>query len=163
MSTYYSTRVSMEYYKHVRRLLEASPGDSLIDIGCADTPVATWGDFEERFALNRDFLPELPGVTGIHADFMAHPLDGPYDTVTCLQVLERIPDPEPFAKKLLSITGRRLIVSVPWGWPEGACKHHCQDPVDDSKMLAWFGKEPVHKAVLVDSGMARAVWVFKGN
>jgi 2-polyprenyl-3-methyl-5-hydroxy-6-metoxy-1,4-benzoquinol methylase len=61
--------------------------------------------------------------------------------VTCFQVLEHVPDPAAFARKLKEL-GRVLIVSVPYKWEKGKCKSHLHDPVDEAKMLAWFEREP---------------------
>ena len=32
--------------------------------------------------------------------------------------------------------------------PEGACRHHCQDPVDEAKLAGWFGREPNYRIVV---------------
>jgi hypothetical protein len=94
-----------------------------------------------------------PTVRGIHADFFTYAPEREYDVVLCLQVLEHLNDPASFARKLFS-TGRNVVISVPFLWPEGACQYHCQDPVDHDKVRSWTGREPTY-SVVINEGPAR--------
>ena len=78
----------------------------------------------------------------INAEFLTWEPDRQYDLVLCLQVLEHIPDPTPFARKLFAC-GRVVVVSVPHRWPEGSCGEHVHDPVDEGKLREWSGREPM--------------------
>ena len=50
--SYWASRSGFPYYALVRRVLEAlGPQDSLLDVGPADTPCATWGDFQRRYTI----------------------------------------------------------------------------------------------------------------
>jgi len=87
----------------------------------------------------------LDGVRVVNADFLTWEPDRQYDLVLCLrtlQVLEHIPDPTAFARKLFEC-GRVVIVSVPYRWEAGACGEHIHDPVDERKLREWTGREPV--------------------
>jgi 2-polyprenyl-3-methyl-5-hydroxy-6-metoxy-1,4-benzoquinol methylase len=74
-------------------------------------------------------------------DFLAYQPNEQFDLVTCFQVMEHVPDAVSFARKILEI-GQVAVVSVPYKWDKGKCKPHIHDPVDERKMLAWFGREP---------------------
>ena len=70
--------------------------------------------------------------------------DNCFDLGLCLQVLEHVADARGFAAKLLS-TCKRVIVSVPYKWEvnENTMEiGHIHDPVDEKKMLLWFGRSP---------------------
>jgi hypothetical protein len=115
---------------------------SLIDVGSAGCPYLDWFEFiPERTSLDLRKPYQAEGVVSIKGDFLAWEPPGRYDLVTCLQVLEHVPDAAGFAQKLLSI-GDVVIVSVPYKWPAGRSKHHVHDPVDEAKMQSWFGRAP---------------------
>jgi hypothetical protein len=65
----------------------------------------------------------------------------------CLQVLEHVEDVEVFAKKLLSLANH-VVISVPYMWPAESCDHHCNDPVSDDKLEAWFGMAPTSSSIV---------------
>ena len=100
-------------------------------------------------------------VETVVADFRDFEPEGPFDLVLCLQVLEHLARPEPFARKLLQ-TGRTVIISVPHSWPAGGVESHLQDPVDEAKLRLWTGAEPVETSV-VDDGKQRLVAVYRAQ
>jgi hypothetical protein len=99
-----------------------------------------------------------PGVETVVADFYDYDPDGLFDLVLCLQVLEHLPRPRPFAHKLLRI-GRTVIISVPYRWPAHEHGSHLHDPVDEAKLRRWTGAEPVETSI-VDDGKQRLVAVY---
>ena len=64
-----------------------------------------------------------------------------------MQVLEHVPEPEPFARRLLEI-GDLLLVSVPYKWPKGSVKSHIHDPVDLGAVTRWFGRAPNYNLIV---------------
>jgi hypothetical protein len=66
-------------------------------------------------------------VASITADVMAFEAAAMFDLVLCLQVVEHVPDPAAFIRKLLR-TGRVLILSVPHNWAAGRAPGHRHDP-----------------------------------
>lgn len=162
---YWEARKNYRYYARVRAVLdELSPALSLLDVGSGPTPIATWGEFQERFSVDvRN--DRAPGENVIHSvcdwlDFdAAH-----YSVVTCLQCLEHIPDETvvPFARKLLR-HGDTVIVSVPYMWRKGLCKGHLQDPVSLKKVTGWIGREPDHWEKVEDGGNCRLICVYKAG
>jgi len=143
--SYYASRKDEQYYRVVRRWLEQlSPESSLLDVGCLDTPVATWGTFATRYTVDPRPRPPLPHVTAIanHWPAAAANLPQPIAVVTCLQVLEHVADPHAFAAELFAAATTAVIISVPYRWAAGACKYHLHDPIDLAKLQRWTDRGP---------------------
>ena len=124
---------------------------SVIDVGSNRTPTLEWHRATAIRLVSVDLRRpyEATGVESITSDFFAYDPGVPFDLVTCFQVLEHIPDPTPFARKLLEV-GRTCIVSVPFKWEKGKCKGHIHDPVDAEKMLGWFGRKPKYQYIATE-------------
>jgi len=110
-----------------------------VGLGCR---YLEWFDGFERTCVE---LPTkgctLDGVSVIHEDFGNWQTDRRYDLVLCLQLLEHIDDPAAFVRKLFECAPT-AIISVPYRWPATACSEHVHDPVDETKLKAWTGREP---------------------
>ena len=163
-NTYWEGRKELQYYRTVREFAaKYSPdGKTLLDVGGGvglGCRYLEWYDeFEERTSVETPTKGcTLDGVRVIHSDFMDWLPDQKYDLVLCLQVLEHIPDPTAFARKLFEC-GNVVIVSVPYCWKAGVCTSHIHDPVDESKLLKWLGRESIEMQV-IDS---RLVAVLQG-
>ena len=139
---YWNQRKDLPYYKRVLELAKkyVPDGYSVIDVGSHDCRYIEWFDwFKRRTVLDiLEHKVEIPGMEYVQTDFMKYRITG-FDLVLCLQVLEHIPDAEKFAKKLLE-TGNTVIASVPYKWDPKIEPEHVHDPVDEEKLLAWFGK-----------------------
>jgi Methyltransferase domain len=160
---YWDARREHRYYREVVRLArEHVPwGGRALDVGAHEVELLGELDwFEERLALDTRYVMPKRGVRAMVTDFMEFEPDGPFDLVLCLQVLEHLAEPEPFARKLLR-TGRTVIVSVPFRWPAGAHPPHLQDPVDEAKLRDWTGGEPLD-STLVEDGRERLIAVYRG-
>ena len=64
-----------------------------------------------------------------------------------MQVLEHVPEPAPFARRLMEL-GRIVLISVPYKWPKGSNKDHVNDPVDLAAVTDWFGGRPNYHLVV---------------
>jgi len=142
---YWDRRRDMIYYEYLRRMVArfGAEARSLIDVGSHQTPLAEEFDWiPERVALDIRAPYSSPAVTGIRADFLSFEPGRRYDFALCSQVLEQVPEPEAFARKLLGIADR-VLVSVHDRWParRGGPGH---DPVDKAKLAEWFGRAPDH-------------------
>ena len=147
---YWTRRSEMMYYRYVLEIAGelAKDATSLIDVGSHSTSIAEkfpW--IRDRVALDLRKPYSSPTVRGVQADFLAYEPEKRFDFALCLQVLEHVPPVEEFAKKLLRVADR-VLVSVPYKWPEGGCKYHCQDPVNEQKLAAWFGRTPDYTIVV---------------
>lgn len=149
-SGYWTHRQDMMYYKYVMAIAGKLTlrSRSLIDVGSHQTGMSEafpW--IPERVALDIRRPYSSATVTGIQADFLTFEPGRRYDFALCLQVLEHVPEAERFARKLLTVA-ERVLVSVPYKWPAGACDRHCQDPVDEAKLAGWFGRDPTYQIVV---------------
>jgi hypothetical protein len=164
LTIYWGQRRHFQYYTEVARLARAyvPAGGSALDVGAADTDLLQRLDwFARRVALDRRPARPHPGVERVVSDFMEYRPPGPFDLVLCLQVLEHLNQPDPFTRKLL-LTGRLVIVSVPYLWPAGLYPNHVQDPVDEAKLRSWAGRAPVETSI-VRNGRDRLIAVFQGT
>lgn len=159
--SYWPRRSGLPYYAAVLRLLRAfGPRESILDVGCFDTPCATWGSFTRRYTIDPRARPALPGVLPIVGSWpdarTLVPL--PVSVVLCLQTLEHVSDPAAFARELFAAADVAVIISVPWCWPAGATASHIHDPVDAAKLRQWTGREP--DELVVSGKPERAVMVY---
>ena len=130
-----------QYFRYMIRCLGPQAG-SIVDVGSGNMPYLEWFDWiPERVSIDINVPYSSDAVRGIRGDIFKLSFERPFDICTCLQVLEHISDPAPFARRLLEL-GRIVLVSVPYCWPKGTTKWHVQDPVDLEKLSGWFGRPP---------------------
>ncbi|MBD2845925.1 hypothetical protein IDH44_12040 [Paenibacillus sp. IB182496] len=149
-SSYWDERINLIYYEYVRILVRGLAHDSksLIDVGSNETPLIEEFDWiPTRNSLDIEKPYSSDNVLGIKADFFDFKPQTKYDFLTCLQVLEHVPDPTRFAHKLLE-TSDRVLVSLPYKWKENSCKEHLHDPVDLEKIVNWFGRKPTYYVIV---------------
>lgn len=162
---YWLPRADYNYYKKVREYIDKfGPGESILDVGGADTPIAAWGNFDNRVNVTKGAVyNRLPNVEYHIKDFLEYDPESRFDLVTCLQVLEHLGDETviKFVAKLLTHTKKSLIVSVPHLWDEEANNSHVQDPIDIEKLVDWFKREPdKFEIVSEEKGIQRIVAQF---
>ncbi len=161
--TYWEGRKDFRYFAEVTRMARAyaAAAETVLDVGPHQTTFVTqlsW--IRHKTAIDLHNRPKMRGVQGIRGDFMEFEPPQRFDLVICLQVMEHLVEPAPFARKLLR-DGHRVIVSVPYRWPKGQCKYHPQDPVDEDKIKAWMGRDWLEHAIVEDAGMRRMVAVYE--
>jgi hypothetical protein len=169
--TYWKTRENARYLRAVRalvdRLIAKGRVRSILDVGSNGCAYLDWfPSVSRRISLDLVNPYSSDGVEAIKADFLTYEPAQPFDLVLCLQVLEHIPEAAQFAQRLLTVTGRRLVVSVPHKWPAGRSEWHVHDPVDEAKMLSWFGREPDYHSVVLEKiwfGKARLVCCYDND
>ena len=159
------------YYVLVRAWLESLSAQhvtvrdsSVLDVGCLDTPTATWGWFGRRYTVDVAHDPRLPGVQSFIDDFMTWEPPHHMTVVTCLQVLEHLPNGvvHDFAYKLRH-TANYTIVSVPFLWKKGFEPSHTQDPIDLAKISDIMQGEPTEHAIIKDTKHLRLVGLWQNN
>lgn len=159
MSYYQSRKQSHTYYDLVRHLLRSlGPQESILDVGPADTPVATWGEFKARVAIDLKEQPPLDRVIHVIGDYLDME-PATFSVITCLQMLEHLEDPRPYTEKLIK-ESQTLIVSVPHMWPKDTTKSHKQDPISLKKFLGWFDEDPTFVRIVRDGCRNRLVAMF---
>ena len=155
-------------YLHVAQqicLKYGSKAKSVIDIGSNATPTLEWHRAKAPRLVSIDLRKpyEGEGVESLKLDFHDFEAESRFDLATCFQVLEHLDDPRSFAQKIIEVTWLS-VVSVPYKWPRGKCKYHRQDPVDEEKMLQWFGKRPLFRYVAKElNGQKRMIDVYRGS
>jgi hypothetical protein len=163
MESYWKSRKECNYYKKVLEIIERySDQTSIIDIGSANTEILKDLPFKDKTCLDYDKLPEqLSGIKNVKCDFYKWVPDKKYNIVTCLQVLEHLDNPKDFARKLLNISNKVVIISVPYKWPKGFCIHHVQDPVSVDDIFNWTGRDYDESYIIEDKSVKRMVCVYK--
>lgn len=163
---YARRRRHLRYYRAVERIARrrAAQARSALDVGPYDVDLLERLDWiPRRTAIDLKRKPRLPSATNIQGDFLTYAPEAVFDLVLCLQVLEHLTAPGPFAAKLLA-TGRTVILSVPYRWPAGTCANHVQDPVDEDKLLSWTGRPWEEMEIVSEKdGSRRLIAVFAGT
>jgi hypothetical protein len=161
-STYWERRKNFFYYKRIIEISQhyARNAHSVIDIGNNKTEyILEFNWIPNKFVLDRDNRALIhEGLTSYDADFLNWKNPQKYDLVLCLQVLEHLANPELFAAKLFDICNDKVLISLPYKWPEGFCKYHKQDPIDEVKISTWIKKKPVFQEIVKEEGNIRR-WI----
>ncbi len=147
---YFSRRRDFLYYRYIEQIVSvlASDAKSYLDVGSSDAEYIEsfrWIPVRHTVDIRRPY--SSPNVVGIKQDFFTFQPDAKYDFVSCFQVLEHIPDAAAFAQHLTQMADR-VLVSVPFLWPEGSNRHHVHDPVDLEKLSGWFGRAPDYSIIV---------------
>jgi len=160
MAGYWEGRKDLNYYQSVRRILdELGPRESILDVGPMDTPVASWGQFDRRYTVGPDARKPIDGVTAIRGLWpdVVDEIRLPVAVVTCLQVVEHLPETLSFSAALFGAASELVIISVPYRWPAGACEYHVHDPIDEAKLTRLVGRTPDRFEIVEDGGLRRMV------
>ncbi len=147
---YWRDRMDLIYYQYFKYFIRClgPNAKSMIDVGSGNVPYLEWFDWiPERVSIDLDYPYQSEKVRGIRGNLLETDLGKKFDLVTCMQVLEHVPEVEAFAKRLTEI-GDLLLVSVPYKWPKGLVKTHVNDPVDLEKVVKWFGREPNYHLIV---------------
>lgn len=149
-SPYWRKRSDLLYYQNFRFLVRCIGRDarSMVDVGSNKSPYLEWFDWiPDRVSVDLEKPYQSEAVKGIEGNIFDLKFEQPFDLCSCMQVLEHVPEPEPFARRLLEL-GRTLLVSVPYRWPRGSHREHVNDPVDLEKLELWFGRKPNYHLVV---------------
>jgi hypothetical protein len=161
---YWERRKTMRYYAEVLRLARkhAPTAQSVLDVGPNGTPLVCELDWIPSKTVIDLISQPIPGATCLKGNFLQFQPQQAFDLVLCLQVLEHIVPAGQFAQKLLA-AGRLVIVSVPYRWPAGSCRHHVQDPVDEDKLRGWMEQPFLEHRVIRDGARERLIAVLQGR
>lgn len=147
---YFSKRRNFLYYRYVEQIVSvlASDARSYLDVGSSNAEyIERFRWIPVRHTIDIRHPYSSPNVVGFEQDFFTFQPEEKYDFVSCFQVLEHIPDATAFAQHLMQMADR-VLVSVPFLWPKGSCRHHVHDPVDLEKLSRWFGRTPDYSIVV---------------
>lgn len=147
---YWERRSDLLYYQYFRFIVRCIGPEarSMLDVGSGNAPYLEWFDWiPERVSVDLATPYRSETVKGIEGDVFGLAFERPFDLLSCMQVLEHVPEPEPFARRLLEL-GRIVLVSVPYKWPKGSNRHHVNDPVDLEAVTRWFGRKSNYHLVV---------------
>ncbi len=147
---YWQERTDLLYYQYFRFMIRCigHEAGSMADVGSGNCGYLDWFDWiPERVSIDLKIPYRSQSVRAIRGDILALDLQR-FDVVSCLQVIEHVPDPAPFARRLLEL-GRVVVVSVPYRWPRGT-RGHVNDPVDLAKLEGWFGRRANYHLVVTE-------------
>lgn len=148
--SYWRKRSDMLYYQYFYYIIRCigPNAKSMIDVGSGNAPYLEWFDWiPRRVSVDLEVPYGSDTVEGIVGDIRSLRLAETFDICTCMQVLEHVPEPASFARRLME-TGRLVLISVPYKWPKGANKSHVNDPVDIKNVVDWFGRKPNYHLVV---------------
>lgn len=154
---YWRDRSDLMYYRYVDFILRtvARDASSMIDIGTGGSPYLEWFDWiDERISFDMHPPYRSPRVHGIQGNFMRYDFGRHFDVASCLQVLEHVPEPGRFLRRLFAISAL-TVVSVPFKWPAGMIADHVNDPVTFHKLRRWAGRAPNFHIVVQEPFRAR--------
>ena len=154
---YWRKRESLLYYQYLRQILDfmAIPGATMVDVGSGNSPYLDWFDWASyRLSVDIQSPYQSNKVEAVTADILKYRFATRYDFCLCLQVLEHLKEPEPFARRLFEI-GKITIISVPYKWPRGLVKWHAQDPVDRERLRNWTGRSADYEIIVEEPMKAR--------
>ena len=131
-------------YMHIARKMMGLLGASALtalDVGSNRTPVVMSFPARRRYSVDMGAPYHKQGVIGVSSDYLKWVAPEPINIASCLQVLEHIPDPAPFAQKLLA-DAEVVIASVPHMERPRANPGHLHSMISPETFASWFGRPP---------------------
>ncbi len=155
---YWAKREDSLYYRHVDYIVRTvgREAKSLLDVGTGNCPYMEWFYWIDRKVSVDMRVPyRSEKVEGMVGDIHEMDFGDGFDVVTCLQVLEHVPDARSFGRRLLEL-GKTIVVSVPYRWETNPrTPGHIHDPVSYKKLTAWMGREANYHEVVREPFHAR--------
>lgn len=150
-------------YLHVAQsmfqILGASARTAL-DVGSAGTPTVLMFPADRRYSVDWGNPCEHEGVIAHNCNYLEWERPEPIDIASCMQVLEHVPDPRPFAKKLLR-DAEVVIASVPHLERPRANPGHIHSMITPTQFAGWFDREPNYLYIAQElSGDERMVAIW---
>ena len=172
---------SRQYYRYYDSLYYAAlqfgaEAKSGIEVGCAADPFLKHLDWIDKRVCVAPYFAHYnkagksdgtamhgkeKEIISVQADFMEYspPHNGTfdYDLLICSQVLEHVPDPALFMKKLIS-TAKVSIISVPYDW--GPCEKcgHITNHITYEMLLEWSEPYlPIFSSVVIEKHLEQRV------
>ncbi len=160
---YWLARSESLYYKYVDFVMRTVAVDAktMIDVGTGNCPYQEWWPWlTERVSIDIRAPYSSPNVRAIKANILDYQFDKQFDICTCMQVLEHVDNPPPFAQRLFDL-GEIVIITVPFMWKPGS-KGHVQDPVSSEKLQSWVGRKPNHEMIVTEpfTSVSRLIAIY---
>lgn len=145
LEAYWDQRKDFVYVNVIRQILAivGISARTVVDVGSNSTPMLEFfpkGEGLKRYSVDPGSPYVADNVISVREDFIQWEADEAIDVITCFQVMEHVPDPTTFAKRLLEL-GEVCIVSVPYHEPAGASPSHIHSMISEETISKWFGKK----------------------
>jgi len=148
---YWARREDSLYYRYVDYIVRTvgREAKTLLDVGTGNCPYLEWFYWIDRkVSIDMRVPYRSKTVEGMVGDIHEMDFGEGFDIVTCLQVLEHVPDASIFGRRLLEL-GKIVVVSVPYRWDTSPrTLGHIHDPVTYKKLTAWMGREANYREVV---------------
>ena len=173
-----TNRKHMRYYDTLfyTTLQYGADAESIIEVGCASDPfLKHLGWIDQRTCVAPYFVEygkdsrkySTTDIQKVTADFMEYhlPNDEKFDLLLCNQVLEHVPDPASFMKKLIA-SAKTSIISVPYNWGYcGKTCNHVTNHITIDRLKKWSAPHvPIYHKIVEEEGSGgnrkRAIVVF---
>ncbi len=174
-----TNRKHMRYYDTLfyTTMQYGADAKSIIEVGCASDPFLKHLSWIDQRTCVAPYFVEYGKDSGkylntdikkVTADFMEYelPNDENFDLLLCNQVLEHVPNPAAFMKKLIA-SARTSIISVPYNWGDcGKTCNHKTNHITIDKLKKWSAPYvPVYHKIVEEEGSGgnrkRAIVVFE--
>lgn len=160
---FWTQRPNYIFHTVARNIAEliASNASVVADIGSNGNPVLEWfPNVPTRISVDPARTYKAPGVKSVRSEFLDWQPTKKINVLTCFHTLEFAERPDLFAQKMLAL-GEVCIVSVPYKWSEKKSKRQLHDPIDEAKMLTWFGRSPNYSYIVREiSGEEHLICVY---
>lgn len=160
---YWRLRKKFVYLHICRRLIEVISHSATVvaDVGSNKSPLLDfYGKIEKKFSVDIDSPYVADDVISVKEDFYNWEPPISVQVASCFQVIEHVPDPAKFAKRLLELF-EVSIVSVPYLEPAGLNPGHINNDIDLETLIDWFGRAPNFYYIAKElSGDERIICVF---
>jgi len=178
-----TNRKHMRYYDTLfyTTMQYGADAKSIIEVGCASDPfLKHLGWIDQRTCVAPYFveygndsgkyvhLNSTSDIKKVTADFMEYelPNDEKFDLLLCNQVLEHVPKPASFMKKLIA-SAKTSIISVPYNWGDcGETCNHKTHHITIDQLKKWSAPHvPVYHKIVEEEGSGgnrkRVIVVFE--
>lgn len=160
---YWNQRKNYVYLHICRRLIEivAHSATTVADIGSNRSPILDYfGVKQTKYSVDIENPYRADDIISVTEDFYTWQPPEALQVGTCFQVIEHVPDPAKFCRRMLEMF-EVCIISVPYLEPAGVNPGHINNDIDLPKIVNWFGREPnFHYIARELSGDERIICVF---
>ena len=83
-----------------------------------------------------------PRVELVHGDFLAMPLDGPFDVIVALGLFDYVAEPPRFARRMRELCSGEVVASFPrWNWLKGPIRKVRYEVINNCPIFNYTARE----------------------